>query len=279
MVSLETSPLSPGIKAQAVDLAFATSKETKAFTMGEKESIGNPAGTAPLPCASFPSKFLPPLLLWTNCLYGSALTRGCSGRNNNPSYTFFQVKHQLCLQGKNQQSLFLLPLYSEIPDRELTAFPCHPCTAQRCFSQWGCRSPAKTEFQQWDASLKGQLQTQKGKETWDHQQNYLCSAVVSPSKEQPLSKLIPFEVFVLRVSLLVAPSQKRMEPWLSPLQNHCPQYSHSIIFVADLRLFLEALKISKGHLFFLFRHSIFLCLIEIWRRRKKNLLSINMPFY
>lgn len=62
--SLETSPLSLGMNAQAVDLAFATSKETKASTMGEKESDGNPVGAAPLPCASLPSKFLPPLLHW-----------------------------------------------------------------------------------------------------------------------------------------------------------------------------------------------------------------------
>lgn len=64
--------------------------------------------------------------------------------------------------------------------------------------------------------------------------------------------------------------------------SHCRiavhNYSHLIIFVTDLRLFSEVLKISKGHLSFLLRHSIFLCLIERFEKKNIFLLSINMTF-
>lgn len=144
--SLETSPLSLGMNAQAVDLAFATSKETKASTMGEKESDGNPVGAAPLPCASLPSKFLPPLLHWRLhqlLIWLRSDPEGAAAETITQVLLFFKSNINCAYKAKISSpfpSVFILR-----NSRQRThCLASLPLCRTAVLSQWGCRSPAKT---------------------------------------------------------------------------------------------------------------------------------------
>lgn len=144
----------------------------------------------------------------------------------------------------------------------------HPCTAAGLQQKLSCTKELSTSR----AAVKPRRENTyeiTSKTIWAE----LLSSLLKSSPQ-----LIPFRGLCSSISLLTAParSMRRHDPFHGRIAVH--SYSCSISFVTDLRLFLEALNISKGHLLFLLRRSIFLCLIERFKKKIIFLLSINMLF-